>query len=214
MNLNLFGLLLFLLAGVISNTASCPVCCKWYVITSELPANQTAEVDNCTCQVTLRKLTELESSVTVRESGHNCTSKELIFQSGIHHVNTDNSIRSLILKLRNFNTVVIRGDPTATIQCLNKSFSFRLENVSNIKIQNIHIDKCRHIKRYIIDENVVLVTVEDQPFSIEITNSTFTDAGMTFYAFTHGNHRISGTITIEGTVVERSVIAIVQYFSL
>ena len=207
MNLNIFGLFLFLLAGVICNTASCPVCCKWYVVTTELQVNQTADsqVDNCTCQVTLKKLTELESNATVRESGHNCTSKELILQSGVHHVNSDNSIRSLILKLRNFNTVVIRGDPMATIKCLNQSLSLKLENVSNVKIQNIHIDKCRHIKRYFIDENVVLVTVEDRSFAIEITNSTFTDAGMTFYAFTHDKHRISGTITIEGTVVERSV---------
>ena len=181
---------------------SCPECCNWYVVTTELPVNQTAELENCTCQVTLRKLFEVESNRSSKE----CERKEIVFQSGIHYLSGNRSMHTLSLEFSNLRSAVMRGQSYATISCLNQSLSFEFYHIPTVTIQNIHLNKCRDLRTNILTDNVVFVVMSHLQFTIEILNSTFTDTGMTLHTLSNDQETINGTVTVEAMIVENTVI--------
>ena len=179
---------LILLIGYVSTSSSRPACCQWQVVTTEKSLNQTV---TSTCRVTLRKLIELESNQTRLERSHDCSSKELNFQPGVHYLFSSNSMQILY---RHLSSVIIRGIENATIKCSYQS-NLKLNDIATIKIQNICIDKCSIINQYGSAHGI------DLSQTVEIINSTFTNTTMTSYALTD-NNEYEVTITIDGITAE------------
>ena len=197
MKLCVLGLVLFI--SFISTASTCPVCCSWYLTTTEQPPSNPSTANNCSCQLTLKKLIDLKSNETDK-----CLTKELIFQSGVHYVQSDSTTLSQTLDFRNLVSVVVRGHDKTTIKCLNQSLSLRLYDVLTIRIQNLHIDKCRNLERFYSIEDYhagLHINIKYLPFAqVEIVNSTFTDT--VIMTFVVDNEGFSGTLTIENTVIE------------
>ena len=200
MNL-LFSLLL--LIGITSTSSSCPACCIWNVTTTQPSIKQTPTGNGCGCTVTLRELIELESNTSTLENDNGCLRKELILNSGVHHLYGNDSTYELKLEFRNLSRVVIRGYTYATIKCTNQSLSFLFKNISTIQIQNTYIDDCGDLKRFKRKSirNMIIVIIKEALFSMEIVNSKLTNAGMSVHAFTNNNDT-KVTIKVERTVVE------------
>ena len=190
-NMILRLLLLFSVVGFTSTAHSCPECCNRYVIVTEQSSNQTVE-DSCTCRLTLGEFILQKSNETISQNGNRCSSEELILESGIHFVHSDTSIHLLPIQFRNLSSVVIRGHTGATIECLNQSLFLRFTNVSIIKIQDIHIDKCTSS-----DDNGLNVDIES--VKVDISNSKFTDSGITFH-INSDVKELDSVITIKDTV--------------
>ena len=194
---------LLLLIGITSTSSSCPACCIWNVTTTQASVKQKSTGNSCGCTVTLRELIELESNTSTLENDNGCLRKELILNSGVHHLYGNDSTSELKLEFRNLSRVVIRGYTYATIKCTNQSLSFLFKNISTIQIQNTHIDDCGDLKRFKRKSirNMIIVIIKEAFFSTEIVNSKLTNAGMSVHALTHNNNT-KATIKLERTVVE------------
>ena len=177
MKLQLVALMLILTFISVTNS-SCSLHCKRYVIVTEQSINQTNVEDNCTCSI--KELVELSSNF-------NDEDKELVFQPGVHYTEGE-------VNFRNIKSSIIRGEPNATVKCLNRSFAFYFHGVRYIKLQSMHIDCGSYIGVYIDITNL-------SPTKVEVADSKLTNSGIIINAL---NHRTNSTITvtIKNTIIE------------
>ena len=168
-------------------------------------ANHTGAV-NCSCQLTLNEFISLKEA-TPEEDGDDCSSNELIFQSGIHRVLNDHD---KILTFDNISSVVIRGEVNATIKCLNQYLNIHFIEVSGITIQSMHIENCNIIET--VHSREVHET-QDQQFEMHVSDSKFTNTSISVnrvQTYDDDNQLLSSTsgtllITIEDSNIENCV---------
>ena len=159
----------------VTHSKSCPVCykCKVTLEPSRSTVLQETKNHNNNCNLTL---TQLLDCVSNHEDNSTCASKEIMFLSGTHQVDTEHG-QLQPWTLQNFKRIVIRGQPNAIIACRNP-FCFNFTNVSSVTIQNIHVKNCScSFGAYGVFFDI---GGDFSTAKVEITNSIFTNSGINF----------------------------------
>ena len=187
---------LLLMLGPVSTILSCLPDCRYYryVIVTEISdssVGQTTIVKNCTCLLTLSELIKLRSNGS---SAEKCGDIDLTFQSGTHLVTN----LMMPLLFQNLNNLHVRGQSNSStiIKCWNSQPSFNFTDILSIRIQYIHIEKCRTE----FGESGIHLTTKNILFTkVEISDSIFVDSGITLYSDIE--YRASAMIVIEDTTI-------------
>ena len=127
--MKLSGIMLMTIAGLIPAVLSCQDCCTTYVHLTDTPS-LISDTDECnkSCNITINKLNQHQR--------YHCKNIEYLVQSGIHYVNESS------LSFGHFDSVVIKGEPNATILCWNTAFCLIFNSVPNVTIRDMHIWNC------------------------------------------------------------------------
>ena len=161
------GIMLMIIAGLITAVLSCQDCCTTYVHLTDTPS-LISDTDECnkSCNITINKLNQ--------HHGYHCKSIAFLLQSGIHHVN-----KSLLFE--SFDSVVIKGEPNATILCWNTTFYLTFNSVPNITIKDLHIWNCSCNNYQMHGYETGLAKASVSIAEVKILNSKFTNSRLLFW---------------------------------
>ena len=168
-------------------------CCTKFVIFTE-PLSEIANRTKCHL-----KLSEL-ISLNLNETKCFNISRVLLFKPGIHQIRGNEQTECQAFKFTEMNSVVIRGQINATINCLNK-FYLQFVDVSLVKIENMHIQNCICIKGYGVFFNMMVKLAVAR---IEMVDSKFTNSRLKFQQL-YDNCSIKQMLTVRNTIIENCI---------
>lgn len=125
-NMKFPNLIIIQLSVIIIKLSSCQDCCKRYVVITKPSLDQVSTIHSNNCDLTLNELFNYYGENKIVDA--NCSSKEILFQSGTHIINKNRSLSFENSSKINLETVVISGEQFSTIECVNDGqlyFTFR-----------------------------------------------------------------------------------------
>ena len=157
--------------------SSCQECCNRYVVITKPSLDQVVTTHNG-CDLTLNELLHYYNVNNYKLVEDNCSSKEILFQSGTHIINKNISISFENIGIYNSNleTVIIRGGIIATIKCVNHGQLYLwFYNISTVTIKNLHLLNCLKTPGlYVSFTHVYIITG-----TVEVSHSKFTNSALT-----------------------------------
>ena len=138
---------ILVIVGLITAVSSCPDCCTTYIHLTDTSSLTPSDKNECSrsCNITINELSATQHSYDLEWYEHrvaSCSKREFVFQSGTHHVNYFQNPLSFI----SIGSVIIRGEPNATIKCWNTAILspdiFSFVSVPNVTIKDMHIRNC------------------------------------------------------------------------
>ena len=197
---------ILVIVGLITAVSSCPDCCTTYIHLTDTSSLTPSDTNECSrsCNITINELSATQHSYDLEWYEHrvaSCSKREFVFQSGTHHVNYSQSPLILFISI---GSVIIRGEPNATIKCWNTALSpdiFSFVSVPNVTIKDMHIWNCNcqyHFLDYMYngtDHHKVL---------IEILNSNFINSRLIYDNPAVRPKSMSTKIIIKDTIVQKS----------
>ena len=199
-------LTIIIVVGLITAAvSSCPDCCITYIRVTDTPNPIPSDTSECSrpCNLTIYELSDTEYSDDFEWYYHrvkSCSSRELLFQSGVHHVKYPLSPLSFI----GIGSVIIRGEPNATIRCWEMIAVdlFTFISVPNVTIRDMHILNCS-CKYFFHDYTPNGTDIpEVYHLLIEILNSTFTNSRLVYQDLAHGSKSTITRIIIKDTIIQ------------
>ena len=194
---------ILVIVGLITAVSSCPDCCTTYIHLTDT-SSLTPSGCSRSCNITINELSATQHSYDLEWYKHrvaSCSKREFVFQSGTHHVHYSQSPLSFI----SIGSVIIRGEPNATIKCWNTALSpdiFSFVSVPNVTIKDMHIWNCNcqyHFLGYMFngtDHHKV------NNLLIEILNSNFINSRFIYDNPAVRPKSMSTKIIIKDTIVQ------------
>ena len=180
---------ILVIVGLITAVSSCPDCCTTYIHLTDTSSLTPSDTNECSrsCNITINELSAVQRKVASEWYLHRnttCSSREFLFQSGVHHIKQYQST----LLFSGIDSVIIRGEPNTTIRCWDTLLDrFRFESVPNVTIRDMKIWNCScnyYFSGYSYVGNEP-PNLKVYHLSIEILNSNFTHSRLGHYKLDH-----------------------------